>query len=250
MNNCKKKSRKNSFFYKVCNAKHGKIVWPCVVFTIMSSILDIIYDRKIGRTGMTILINFWSTLFQTIRNAYISLCIHILPSQMHFSGFNVKKSLWSTLLQSYVRTKLRLRYALIILSGLHPSHIQWRSSRGLLGEVYPQVTTMAQMRDMTNDLSPTWALHLHDHKYQRLRHSLTLVQLNCFNCIFLHLELKLLTQFPAPNEEKDLFFGKYATSKFSYLSDWASTTNYIIHFCDILFGLKSAWNRIYTGVAR
>ena len=30
---------------------------------------------------------------------------------------------------------------------------------------------------------------------------------------------------------------------------WTSTTNYIIHFSDISFGLKSAWNRIYTDVA-
>ena len=33
------------------------------------------------------------------------------------------------------------------------------------------------------------------------------------------------------------------------MTNWASTTNYIIHFIDILFGLKSAWNRVYTGLA-
>ena len=31
---------------------------------------------------------------------------------------------------------------------------------------------------------------------------LTLVLLNCFNCIFSHLKLELLTQFPASNDEK------------------------------------------------
>ena len=31
---------------------------------------------------------------------------------------------------------------------------------------------------------------------------LTLVLLNCFNCIFRHLKLELLTQFPASNDEK------------------------------------------------
>ena len=35
--------------------------------------------------------------------------------------------------------------------------------------------------------------------------TLTLVQLNCFNCIFHHLKLELLTQFPASNEEKYLY---------------------------------------------
>ena len=31
---------------------------------------------------------------------------------------------------------------------------------------------------------------------------LTLVLLNCFNCIFRHLKLELLTQFPASKDEK------------------------------------------------
>ena len=31
---------------------------------------------------------------------------------------------------------------------------------------------------------------------------LTLVLLNCFNCIFRHLKMELLTQFPALNDEK------------------------------------------------
>ena len=32
-------------------------------------------------------------------------------------------------------------------------------------------------------------------------------------------------------------------------NNWASSANYIIHFSDILFVLKSTWSRIYTGVA-
>ena len=35
---------------------------------------------------------------------------------------------------------------------------------------------------------------------------LTLVLLNCFNCIFHHLKLELLTQFPASNDEKYYYF--------------------------------------------
>ena len=35
-----------------------------------------------------------------------------------------------------------------------------------------------------------------------LQQRLTLVLLNCFNCIFLHLKLELLTQFPASNENE------------------------------------------------
>ena len=37
---------------------------------------------------------------------------------------------------------------------------------------------------------------------------LTLVLLNCFNCIFRHLKLELLTQFPASNDEKYRYFSK------------------------------------------
>ena len=44
-------------------------------------------------------------------------------------------------------------------------------------------------------------------------------------------------------------FWKYTFSNLSYLTTWASTTNYITYFSDILFGLKSAWSRIYKGVA-
>ena len=37
---------------------------------------------------------------------------------------------------------------------------------------------------------------------------LTLVLLNCFNCIFRHLKLELQTQFPASNDEKYRYFFK------------------------------------------
>ena len=37
---------------------------------------------------------------------------------------------------------------------------------------------------------------------------LTLVLLNCYNCIFRHLKLELLTQFPASNDEKYRYYSK------------------------------------------
>ena len=36
---------------------------------------------------------------------------------------------------------------------------------------------------------------------------------------------------------KPIFF-KYTSSKLSYFTNWASTTDYIIHFSDILIDLK------------
>ena len=67
---------------------------------------------------------------------------------------------------------------------------------------------------------------------------------NSFYCIFRHLKLELLTQFPALNDEKYVYLLKITSSKLNYyLTNWASTTNYIIHFSDKLFkGLKSARN--------
>ena len=35
-------------------------------------------------------------------------------------------------------------------------------------------------------------------------------------------------------------FRKYTSSKLSYLTNWTSTTNCIVYFGDILFGLKYA----------
>ena len=46
---------------------------------------------------------------------------------------------------------------------------------------------------------------------------LTLVLLNCFNCIFRHLKLELLTQFPASNDEKDDYLWKIDMSKIKSL---------------------------------
>ena len=43
--------------------------------------------------------------------------------------------------------------------------------------------------------------------------------------------------------------GKYTSSKLNYLTNWKSTTNYIIHLSDLLFDLISVLKRIYTGVA-
>ena len=41
------------------------------------------------------------------------------------------------------------------------------------------------------------------------------------------------------------------SSKLNYLTNLASTTNYryVSHFSDILFGLNTAWNRVYRGVS-
>ena len=46
---------------------------------------------------------------------------------------------------------------------------------------------------------------------------LTLVLLNCFNCIFRHLKLELLTQFPASNDEKYYYLWKIDMSKINLL---------------------------------
>ena len=46
---------------------------------------------------------------------------------------------------------------------------------------------------------------------------LTLVLLNCFNCIFRHLKLELLTQFPASNDEKYYYLWKINMSKIKVL---------------------------------
>ena len=46
---------------------------------------------------------------------------------------------------------------------------------------------------------------------------LTLVLLNCFNCIFRHLKLELLTQFPASNDEKYYYLWKIDMFKIKLL---------------------------------
>ena len=45
-------------------------------------------------------------------------------------------------------------------------------------------------------------------KMSRVCMLLTLVLLNCFNCIFCHLKLELLTQFPASNDKKYRYCSK------------------------------------------
>ena len=52
------------------------------------------------------------------------------------------------------------------------------------------------------------------HKYFS---GLTLVLLNCFNCIFRHLKLELQTQFPASNDEKYYYLWKIDMSKIKLL---------------------------------
>ena len=46
---------------------------------------------------------------------------------------------------------------------------------------------------------------------------LTLVLLKCFNCIFRHLKLELLTQFPASNDEKCYYLLKIDMSEIKLL---------------------------------
>ena len=81
------------------------------------------------------------------------------------------------------------------------------------------------------------------------RDYLTLIKLNLFVSIFLNLKLELLKQYPASNDENISIYRQYTPSKFNYLINWTSTTNYITHFSDMLFGLKFALNLIYTGLA-
>ena len=79
------------------------------------------------------------------------------------------------------------------------------------------------------------------HSGEFIINALTLVLLKCFNCIFRHLKLELLTQFPASNDEKYSSLWKINIS-------WASTTEYFINFSGVLFGLKLSWKRIYRGL--
>ena len=79
---------------------------------------------------------------------------------------------------------------------------------------------------------------------------LTLVLLDCFNCIFHHLKLKLLTQFPSSNDEKYLHFLEniHLLNCVTFLTDHLPKAMLSI-FSDILFDLKHVWTRIYTGLA-
>ena len=63
---------------------------------------------------------------------------------------------------------------------------------------------------------------------------------------FIYWKLELLMQFPTSNDEKYLFLSVYwkETAKLNYLTNWASTTKYIIYFSDIFFVLKSVRNHI------
>ena len=79
---------------------------------------------------------------------------------------------------------------------------------------------------------------------------LTPVLLNCFNCIFRHLELELLTQFPAPNVEKYLYLWKIDISNidFNALTKYLSKTIFL-KFSAFSVALRHDWDRIYPGLA-
>ena len=89
--------------------------------------------------------------------------------------------------------------------------------------------------------SSIWSFH---------RSIISFVLLNCYGVYFIHLSLELLKHISSFKWQKIyIYFFKYTTfSTLNYLTNWAFTTNYFIHFSDILFGLKSAWNRKYTGI--
>ena len=84
----------------------------------------------------------------------------------------------------------------------------------------------------------------------RPQKNFTLVLLNGLFLFFIHTKLELLTQFPTSNDKKhSLYLRKIdilTFCKVSYLINWAI---YFIIFSDILFHLKHAWPRIYTGLA-
>ena len=63
---------------------------------------------------------------------------------------------------------------------------------------------------------------------------LTLVLLNCFYCIFCHLKLELLTQFPATNDKKYLYFLKFL-DLIIWLTDLLPLTTYYPFQWDIIW---------------
>ena len=70
-----------------------------------------------------------------------------------------------------------------------------------------------------------------------------------FQFYFSSFEAGIVTQFQLQMTKNIDIFQKYTSSKLSYFTNWASTTNCIVHFSDILFGLKYDSNRIYPGLA-
>ena len=67
-----------------------------------------------------------------------------------------------------------------------------------------------------------------DTKDSTINSILTLVLLNFFNCIFRHLKLELLTQFPASNDKKYYYLDIWTCLKLYYLINKASIKNYFI----------------------
>ena len=73
--------------------------------------------------------------------------------------------------------------------------------------------------------------------------------LNCLLLVFIHLklELELLTQFPALNDEKYLLLLEILISSIALLNELSIyKKNYFIKFSDILIYLKYACNRIWV----
>ena len=67
---------------------------------------------------------------------------------------------------------------------------------------------------------------------------LNLVLLNCFNCIFRHLKLELLMQFPASNDEKYYYLWKTDMSKIKFGSTKHLLKTILSKLSDICIDLK------------
>ena len=76
---------------------------------------------------------------------------------------------------------------------------------------------------------PFWELHSICYLTDTLlvQRASTLILLNWFNCTFRHLELELLTQFPAPNDEKYLYFWKIDISNIVF------SVKYVLSLCHL-----------------
>ena len=73
------------------------------------------------------------------------------------------------------------------------------------------------------------------------------LQMNVNNIIFIHLKLKLLSQFPASNEWKILLCMKNRRlPNLNYWINWAATTNYFRKLNDISIGINMP-DTVYVG---
>ena len=81
---------------------------------------------------------------------------------------------------------------------------------------------------------------------------LTLVLLNSFNRFFVIWSCNCWRNFQLQMTKIFQLFWKYTSSKLNYLTNWASTINYIIYFSDILFEICDFIENVsslHTGVA-